>query len=270
MKLQIFSDLHLDVHPIKPITIMPGVDLVIVAGDTCEGVLRAFEHLRRIVTAPIPIVMVLGNHEYYRHFIPNELALARSQASAFNIYVLENDTVTLGNGGVRLVGAVGNGGGVRLVGASLWTDYRIFGEANQAAVMNACASGMNDHRVIGWQKQPWLRFRPQEAALLHHRSRAYIAETLAVPFDGPTVVVSHHAVHWESVHPRFRSDLVTGAFVSDLSQLIETHQPALWVHGHVHNSSDYRLGETRILCNPHGYGYENPAFDGALVVEVGA
>ena len=62
--------------------------------------------------------------------------LARSQASAFNIHVLENDTLTLGNGGVRLVGAVGNSG-VRLVGATLWTDYQVFGETNQAAVMNA-------------------------------------------------------------------------------------------------------------------------------------
>ena len=135
--------------------------------------------------------------------------------------------------------------------------------------MNACASGMNDHRLIGWQKQPWLRFRPQEAALLHHQSKAYLTETLAVPFDGPTVVVSHHAVHWDSVHPRYRTDPVTGAFVSDLSALIEVHRPALWVHGHVHHSFDYRIGETRIVCNAHSYGDENPAFDGTLMVEVG-
>jgi Icc-related predicted phosphoesterase len=255
VRIQVFSDLHVDVFPIKPITIMPGVDLVIVAGDTCEGVLRAFEHLRRIVPQPIPILMVLGNHEYYRRFVPQELAQARSHAGAFNIHVLENDTMILG--------------GVRFVGATLWTDYAIFGEANQAAVMNACASAMNDHRLIGWQKQPWLRFRPQEAALLHHQSKAYIAEALT-GCAGPTVVVSHTAVHWDAVHPRFRSDLTTGAFVSDLSALIEAYQPTLWVHGHVHNSSDYRVGATRILCNPHGYGSENPDFNGALVVEVGA
>jgi Icc-related predicted phosphoesterase len=225
MKIQIFSDLHLDVHQIKPIAIMAGVDLVIVAGDTCEGVLRAFGHLRRIIPMHIPIVMVLGNHEFYRKFIPDELALARSHAAAFNIHVLENDTVVIG--------------GVRFVGATLWTDYRVFGDANHAAAMNACASGMNDHRLIGWQKQPWLR-----------------------------LAVCHHAVHWESVHPRFRSDPATAAFVSDLSALIERYQPTLWVHGHVHNSSDYRVGGTRILCNPHGYANENPDFDGALVVEV--
>jgi Icc-related predicted phosphoesterase len=255
MRIQIFSDLHLDVRPIKPITIMPGVDLVIVAGDTCEGALRAFDHLRRIVPLHIPILMVLGNHEYYRRFVSHELALARSQASAFNICLLANNTIVLC--------------GIRFVGATLWTDYRAFGESNVAAVMNACATGMNDHRLIGWQKEPWLRFRPQEAALLHHQSKTYLAVVLATGFAGPTVAISHHAVHWASIHPRFRTDPVTAAFLSDQSELIEAHQPALWVHGHVHNSSDYRVGKTRIVCNPHGYGSENPDFDGALVVEVG-
>ncbi len=255
MKIQIFSDLHVDVAPVKPIQIMPGVDLVIVAGDTCEGVLHAFDYLRQIVAVQIPILMVLGNHEYYRRFIPHELALARSHAAEFNIHLLENDTIVLG--------------GVRFVGATLWTDYRIFGESNQAAVMNACATGMNDHRRIGWQKQPWLRFRPQEAALLHHRSKTYLAEVLTTPFRGPTAVISHHACHPRSIHPAFMSDSLTGAFASDLSTLIEAHRPTLWVHGHVHQSFDYRVGETRILCNPHGYGGGNPNFDGALVVEVG-
>ena len=112
-------------------------------------------------------------------------------------------------------------GGVRFVGCTLWTDYAIFGAANVARVMNACARGMNDHRLIGWQKQPWLRFRPQEAARLHHQSKSFLAETLATPFVGPTVVVTHHAPHWDSVLPRYQSDPVTGAFVSDLSTLIE-------------------------------------------------
>jgi Icc-related predicted phosphoesterase len=255
--MQILSDLHVDVYPIKPVTIAS--EVVVVAGDTCEGVLKAFEHLRRLVPTPIPIVMVLGNHEYYRRFISNELAAAREQAPAFNIHMLENDTVTLGNGA-----------GVRFVGATLWTDYRIFGEPRQAASMNTCAKGMNDHRLIGWQKTPWLRFRPREAALLHQQSKAFIAETLATSFAGPTVVVSHHAVHWSSIHPQFRSDPLTSAFLSDQSELIEAYQPTLWIHGHVHNSSDYHIGQTRIVCNSHGYGAENPEFNGALVVELEA
>lgn len=252
MRVQIFSDLHLDVFPIKPITIVPGVDLVIVAGDVCEGVLRAFEHLRRIVPMDIPIVMVPGNHEFYRGFIPDELALALAHAGAFNLHFLNGTALELA--------------GVRFVGATLWTDYQVFGEANQTMVMNACAKGMHDHRLIGWQKKPWLRFRPQEAALLHHRSKAYLEATLSTGFDGPTVVITHTAVHWNSILPRYRTDPVTAAFVSDMSATIKAFRPTLWVHGHVHNSCDYRVGETRVVCNPHGYGPENPDFDNAFTL----
>jgi Icc-related predicted phosphoesterase len=255
VKIQIFSDLHVDVLPIKKFSIVEGVEAVIVAGDTCEGALRALEHLRRIVPMEIPVVMVMGNHEYYRHFIRSELALARSHAAAFNVHLLENQTVVLG--------------GVRFVGATLWSDYSIFGEANRAAVMSVCAAGMNDHKKVGWQKQPWRRFRPQEAALLHYQSREYFKEVLATPFDGPTVAISHHAVHMNSVPSELRSERLTAAYVSNLSRLIEAYQPTLFVHGHIHQSSYYRVGKTRIICNSHGYGAENPNFNGSLVVEIG-
>ena len=38
--------------------------------------------------------------------------------------------------------------------------------------------------------------------------------------DGPTVVVTHHAPHPLSVRERFGSDLLAGAYGSDLSELI--------------------------------------------------
>src|SRR5260370_7592534 len=176
MRIQIFSDLHLDVRPIKPITIMPGVDLVIVAGDTCEGALRAFEHLRRIVPMHIPIVMVMGNHEYYRRFISHELTLARSHAGTFNIRLLECNTAVLG-------------AGIRFVGATLWTDYRAFGESNVAGGMNACAPGMNDHPLIGWWEDPWLRFRPPEGPRLPLPSRQDLPTALPTAFPTPPLPI---------------------------------------------------------------------------------
>ena len=66
MKLQIFSDLHCDVAPTKPITVGDGVDAVAVAGDISEGARNSFVALRRIVPEAIPIVFVMGNHEFYR------------------------------------------------------------------------------------------------------------------------------------------------------------------------------------------------------------
>jgi hypothetical protein len=93
---------------------------------------------------------------------------------------------------------------------------------------------------------------------------------LATPFAGSTVVVTHHAVALQSADPKYHRDHLTAAFASDLSDLIAAAQPALWVHGHVHNSADYQIGKTRILSNPHGYCTENPPFNPALVVEVGS
>ena len=156
-----FSDLHVDVAHVKPISIAEGVDVVVVPGDVCEGVREAFIELREFVPLEIPIVFTMGNHELYGGFYADELALARAAAPDFNVFLLECNSVTLPTGNVRFVGA------------TAWTDYRIFGDSNAAAAMAAAREGMNDHKRIGWQKAPWLRFRPQEALMLHARARAF-------------------------------------------------------------------------------------------------
>jgi len=254
MHLHVFSDLHADMADTKPIAVLPEVNVVVVAGDVCEGAVLGFERLREMVLLPTPIVMVMGNHEYYHRTQPHELALARGEAARFGVHLLENDAVVIG--------------GVRFVGCTLWTDYAIFGPGSQMHTMAVCRDRMNDHRRITWRKQPWLRFRPQEALGLHRASRTYLTGLLETPFDGPTVVVTHHAPGLGSVADKYRNDRVTAAYASDLSELLMATQPALWAHGHIHTSSDYRIGTTRVICNPHGYGWENPDFDPALVVEV--
>lgn len=256
MRIQLFSDLHADVAAVKPIAVGADVDAVIVAGDTYQGASQAFAHIRRIVPMSIPVVMVLGNHEYYGRCLPEELAIARATAPAFGIHLLDNDTVVIDR--------------VRFVGCTLWTDYRLFGSANVPFAMRAATQGLNDHRRIAWSKQPWARFRPAEALLLHSRSRLFLQAALQVEHAGPTVAVTHHAPHPGSLHPKYEKDLLSAAYVSDLEDLILATAPTLWVHGHVHTSFNYTVGDTRVLCNPHGYGNENPNFDPGLVVEVGA
>lgn len=247
-----FSDLHADVARHRPIMIAPDIDVVVVAGDTCEGAKNSFSCLRQFVPMQIPIVAVLGNHEFYRRCWSEELALARGTAPLYGIHLLENDAIKIGD--------------VRFVGCTLWTDYGLCGDVTLA--MLVAARGLNDHKRIAWSKRPWARFRPQEASRLHQRSRAFIEATLAVPSEGATVVVTHHAPHPASGHPHHGHDLLSAAYVSDLSRVIETGQPDLWIHGHVHSSFDYRVGQTRVICNAHGY-HENPGFDPSFIVEVG-
>jgi Icc-related predicted phosphoesterase len=176
-------------------------------------------------------------------------------APLYGIHLLENDEVVLGD--------------VRFVGATLWTDYALFGEAYLPLAMHAASKGLNDHRRITWTKEPWARFRPQEALGLHRRSRGFIEKALAKPFGGTTVVVTHHAPHPRSVHPRHGDDLLSAAFASDVTAAIEAGQPQIWIHGHVHDSFDYCVGATRIVANPNGYGSENPFFNPSLVLDLG-
>jgi Icc-related predicted phosphoesterase len=268
MKLQIFSDLHCGVAQLKRITIGPEVDIVVVAGDICEGAVNSFRHLRRIVPERIPIVMTLGNHEHYRRFLREELAEAKAAARDYNVVLLENDVAVIG--------------GIRFVGATMWTDYRLFGAHNAAAAMNAARTGLNDHRLIGWKKDPWERFRPEEALMLNAESQAFFARTLAVPSAEPTVAISHHAPDARSLSARFASSILSAAFVSDLLESLvgaasadagsgeASPRVGHWIHGHTHDSFDYVAGGARVICNPHGYGNENPRFDPELIIEVGA
>ncbi|TSE13470.1 hypothetical protein C1D09_003815 [Mesorhizobium intechi] len=82
------------------------------------------------------------------------------------------------------------------------------------------------------------------------------------------IAATHHLPHAKSIPSRFEGDLLNAAFASDLSEVIESGRPALWVHGHTHDSCDYKVGSTRIICNPRGYEDENGAFDPALVVRM--
>jgi Icc-related predicted phosphoesterase len=74
--------------------------------------------------------------------------------------------------------------------------------------------------------------------------------------DKKIVVVGHHTPSYLSIHDNYKHDrLMNGGYHSDLSEFImDRPQIKLWTHGHTHEPFDYVLGETRIVCNPRGYG----------------
>ncbi|GAB5429389.1 MAG: metallophosphoesterase [Devosia indica] len=249
MKIWAISDLHTEVAPWSP-TDIPDADICVLAGDIARGAQEAVQWAAAYVRPHMPVIGVLGNHEFYGHWIEREQSAAQYHGWRHDVQMLDDMTWTVGD--------------VRFVGATLWTDYDLYGRPDEA--MKAARAGMNDHRLIGIERR---RFVPADALQLHKQSVAYLDATLSEPFDGETVVVTHHCPHPGSVHSVYAGDPVTPAFCSDLSELIERHQPALWLHGHTHSSFDYEAGNTRIVCNPRGYPGENRDFDPALVVEIG-
>jgi hypothetical protein len=67
------------------------------------------------------------------------------------------------------------------------------------------------------------------------------------------VVVTHHLPSQRCVAPQWAGHPLNPFFVCELDALIQERRPAIWIHGHTHDSVDVRVGETRILCNPFGY-----------------
>jgi Icc-related predicted phosphoesterase len=224
----------------------------VLAGDIHLGAHGIKWAARRL--AGTPVLYVAGNHEYYRQAYPSLLPKLRQAAEGTNVFVLENDGV--------------NVGGVRFLGCTLWTDFRLNGDARMnGAIVHQV---MSDFRQIR-MSPAYRRFRPEDAGRIHHESRKWLESVLAVGTGEPTVVVSHHAPSAKSLVPGRITDTVSSAFASDLEELIEQTQPVLWIHGHTHHPVDYRIGRTRVLSNPRGYPDEGATagFDSGLVVEVG-
>lgn len=246
MKLHVLSDLHLSVAGLDvPRT---GADLVVLAGDIARPS-AAVEWALRLGK---PVLYVPGNHEFYGGSLAGTVDELRRLCAGSQVHVLDNEELVLGS--------------VRFLGSTLWTDFMLFGEGDRrASAMREASRFMRDFERIH-------SFTPADSAALFRRNAAWLARKLAEPHPGPTVVVTHHAPSPKSIHPRFAGSLLNACFVSDAEHLADGSRCQLWIHGHTHDSFDYRLNGTRVVCNPRGYAKggvtENALFDTGFVVDV--
>ncbi len=261
MKIQIASDLHLefmqdrfpDYRAVEP----TDADVLVIAGDIHHhaSAIEAFRDWHK------PVIYVHGNHELYDADHEAMVTELRRSASGTAIRYLDCDSLVLD--------------GVRFLGCCLWTDYLLY-DADPLPAMREAENVWFDQRMI---RAGDSLFSAGDAARIHRHSRTWLERQLDTPFDGRTVVVTHHAPHAQSIHPRFEGSALNPAFVSDLGALMG--KADLWVHGHVHDSVDYRIGKTRVVANPRGYplnrkdaatlaeiNWENPLFNPALVIEL--
>jgi predicted phosphodiesterase len=248
MKIHVLSDLHTEFEPFHPPE--TDADVVVLAGDTSTGT-RGID-LARDWFAGRPVVYVAGNHEFYRESTPRLQRKLADAARHAGVHYLENRAVVIG--------------GVRFLGCTLWTDFELFGERHGS--MAAAQAAMNDFRLIRVDPD-YRRFRPADARVSHMVSRDWLMRTLDAPFDGPTVVITHHAPSLRSVNELYREHPATPAYASDLEYLLDG-RVSLWIHGHTHVCVDYEVGGTRVFSNQRGYPeYAVDGFDPARCVEIG-
>ena len=248
MKIQYLSDLHAEFGFSRPVP--PAGDVLVLAGDLVTRPGNLAGVLGRLPA--VPALIVAGNHEFYGHPIGEDTldAYREAVASRPNCHVLENQAVEIG--------------GVRFLAGTLWTDFA------RGAHAGACQYMMTDfYRISVEEKSGSRRIRPEDLAARHRQTVGWLRKELARNHPR-TVVVTHHAPSLRSLAPRFAGSPLNGGFCVDLEEIIASYQPLFWIHGHLHDTADYMIGRTRVVCNPFGYEgrEENPAFNPAAVVEV--
>ena len=275
MKINLVSDMHLNFADIE----LPGGDVLIMAGDIVEagGLRRAdnakrdtflADRYRRFFAEEMPkyrkVIYIMGNHEHYNNSYDDTPDRIRRELPD-NVYFLEQESVQIDD--------------VWFFGATFWTDMN---KGNPTS-MQIIKQGMNDFKIIkfghgikidNYGESYWTnQFTPAYAASVFKDTVDKLKVFLDEHKDDKVVVVSHHAPSAMSIDPTFKDDHhMNGAYYSDLSELIlDNPQIKTWVHGHMHNQSDYMIGDTRVLTNPRGYlGYETIAntFDPGFSFEV--
>jgi Icc-related predicted phosphoesterase len=239
MKIKYMSDLHLEFGSLDVDPDNDGIDVLIIAGDI--NVKHRVDWINEMANIFEDVIYVPGNHEFYRGHIDNTLRHIKQDVYE-NVHVLQNEWRKIK--------------GVTFHGSTMWTDYQSSG--NQPLAMLDANERMSDHRYIR-MGEDFRKFRAEDAAYEHMRAMAYLTSNVK---EGD-VVITHHAPHENSSLECFKGQLLNASYYSDRTAFMMTFKPSYWIHGHMHNTSDYVIDETRVLCNPRGYAPHdiNPDFD---------
>jgi len=248
MKILILSDLHIEFENYE--IDLSGIDVVVLAGDIHvkdNGYKWAAENIKNI-----PVIYVLGNHEFYGKAYPKLVHQLKEDANGSNVHILEKDTVNID--------------GINFIGCTLWTDFELLGDPRLAGY--ECQQVMTDFKKIRVSPK-FSKLRSLDVASIHRQSISWLTNELENLDNRYSVVVTHHAPSIKSVPEHYKENIISSAYASNLDGVIEKYNPIYWIHGHLHNSSNYNIGDTKVICNPRGYSDErNPSFDKNLIIEV--
>lgn len=264
MNIQLLSDLHLESNPHFSAQPVPGADLLVLAGDIGSyqngsllselGIpdfgLARFSPLpvsQGGAGWPTPVFFLPGNHEYDGLDFDQTHARLRETCERLGMVWLERETAVLH--------------GVRFVGSTLWADFDALSAAEARAgdislgeqlkarekAFRAANFYLRKNHTFR-QGEPLLAAEVREEALT---SQAWLRQALAVPFDGPTVAVTHFAPSLLSADPRYGLVPGTAGFCNSLDELLPLAR--LWLHGHLHCAVDYVSQGCRVVANPLGY-----------------
>jgi predicted phosphodiesterase len=244
IKIGLVSDLHAEFwapHHFEHIGAkvqqeLAAADLILLAGDI-DNWRYSVRTARRLFPTQ-PVCLVAGNHEFYQQDHDPTVAALREEAANTNVHFLDRDCYVTSIGGQA----------VRVLGVTLWTDFALFGDPTLN--MLEAAKGLNDFRLIRYNNHV---ITPSDTVIWHDADKAWLLAELAKPFDGLTIIMTHHAPVNFSIAARFVNDRLSSCFASNLLHLFARDDVDLVCWGHTHHSVDETIDQTRFVSNQTGY-----------------
>jgi Icc-related predicted phosphoesterase len=253
MKIAFCSDLHLEFGDVN-LTNNQHAEVLLLCGDICIAnrlldekdrlYTRTIDFFERCAAQFSTVLMVMGNHEHYNgNFIKSYSIIQESVKQFKNVFILEKQILKIGS--------------AIFIGGTLWTDMN----CEDSVTMIGASIAMNDFYLI---KNGRSLLKPQDVVEDHRLMLKCIKEIVDQRPDDNFILLTHHAPTKISLKPgAHHNPIINGAYSSDLEAFMRDRpQIKTWVHGHTHDDFDYRVGSTRVLCNPRGYpGIEDRAED---------
>ncbi|MFI3242479.1 MAG: metallophosphoesterase [Alphaproteobacteria bacterium] len=265
MRLRIISDLHLDFNHNYKAEIKDKEVFTIICGDTSAYFQKTSKWLRKNIKQG---VFIAGNHIFYNE---SKYSLQYYLNQLAKHYPLENELSFLENSHKVLDDII-------FVGGILWTDYALYGEASKQGAKTIAELKMNDFRYGKVRLAENLkdtrntkRLRSNDCEEMFNETIKYIEDICKQYPEKKIVVVTHHAPSLLSIPFIYKESTLSASYASNLDDFIMNNPNIkLWCHGHIHEPSDYIIGNCRVVCNPRGYVKykENPKFDTEFIVEV--
>ena len=242
MLVQPMSDLHIEFYRSPGREAFNEIDVVaptlISAGDL-NICYQLGAPVREILKKWERLILVAGNHEHYhasKEAVAEKFAWLKNKYGD-RIYPLQNDSVTIE--------------GTTFHGTTLWfpPSYQATLPVNQR--------GMSDFHVIE-RFSSWVFDANKEAV-----------EFLKQNVSPGDVVITHHAPSEQSVMPWYKFSEMNAFYFTPLEGVIRELKPNVWIHGHMHDHTEYEIHDTLVVCNPRGYKHcIDERFRNDMILEV--
>ncbi len=266
MRLRIVSDIHSEFWDFSPSNegkikrimdrILPPLEhdketTLVMAGDlgSMHKPHMLYACIKELAGRFRTVQYICGNHEFYGGSLRETPVEIAGMCADF-------PNVNFGNG--QLAGIAGP----NIWKCTLWTDY----DGENPRSMAIAHMHMNDYRHIAGWRDPKMPTFPDEVLEIHKKHRGILEKGL----EQGDIVITHHLPSPSSIDAAYIGSAVNGAYCSNLEHLIRTRKPRLWIHGHTHVAKDYKIGDTRVVCNPYGYADQHVTngYNPTLVVEL--